>query len=345
MAARAFGSVICLAVVACVAVGVPTSVQAKPVTTIGELADWDPNRPSDLPKSLAKADPNAVVMAKDTVSVLPDMLAKMETVILNLTEGRTNVRLDEMLASLLPDAAKGQSAPAATVHTFVVDRIAQKLEDNDVKVVVAELEALVEAVEGGPAKDFVTKLAEQGTEVPLADLLRRVERSPEAVRDYFRPTVMTHLEHGHVGLFHGLWSDESDDPWSMPLTDLVDQAKNEPKAVQDYVKALPVWLMHYRTERQAPDVPLHQLMDMLAGSRSAHAKLIARPLATEKDLQAPTKVAYMLQEAYARGERIHTDLVGRHVVGVVIVGTLLVLLSVLRGYIKVLDIPNRRIVE
>ena len=53
----------------------------------------------------------------------------------------------------------------------------------------------------------------------------------------------------------------------------------------------------------------------------------------------------MLQEAYARSEQINTDLVGRDVVGVIAVSTLLVLLSVLVGYIRVLDIPNRRITK
>jgi len=346
MSASAFrttgGLVLAVASVLCAAAG----VQAKPITTIGELETWDPNRPADLPKSLAKVDPNAVLTAKETLSVLPDMLTKMEAVILNLTEERTRVRLDELLTSVFPNKEKKRPAAPAAVRDFVLARTSEKLKGSGATVPMAELENLVSAVEeGGDTREFVKGIAKQGNDIPLETLLNLVEKSKDTVRDYFRPTVMTHLEHGHMGFFQSLWADEDADVWSVSLDELRDHAKSQPKAVQDHVKGLPVFLMHHRVERAAPDVPLHQLMEMLANSRKAYHKMVAQPLVVEKDLRAPGSVAFMLQEAYARSEQINTDLVGRDVVGVIAVSTLLVLLSVLVGYIRVLDIPNRRIVE
>ena len=342
MPATAIRSTLCLALAACVALALPMTAAAKPVTKIGELVDWDPARKGDLPKSLAKVDPNVVVMAKDTLDVLPKMLTKMETVILNLTELRTQVRLDELMASILPDAEKGRGEAPADIHAFVIGRVIEKLGPDGAPVPMAEFEKLVAAVEGGPAKEFVGGLAELGAQIPLSVLLTRVETSADTVRDYFRPTVMTHLEHGHAGMC----CSESDDPWSISLTALGKAADaQKSKAVRDYVAGLPIWVVHHRMEKEAPDVPIHQLTAMLAAARTAYGKTIARPLVTEKDLQAPGKVAYMLQEAYARSEQINNDLVARDVIGVIVVATLLVLLSALRGYIKALDIPNRRITE
>jgi hypothetical protein len=335
----------CLLIVALAAAGGAPDLQAKPLTQIGELVDWDPNRTADLPKTLSKADPNAVIIAKETLSVLPDMFTKMETVILHLTAEGTHARLDELLTSIQPDAKKGRPAAPASVRAFVLAQIKAKLEVSGAAVPVAELEVLIEAVEGGPVKEFVVNLRQQGAEVSLSELLTLVEKSPDAIRAFYLPTVMTHLEHGHLGMVARFCGCESEDPWSVPLTDLSDRGTTQPKAVQDYVRALPVWLAKHRIEREAPDVPIHQLLEMLANSRKAYAKMIARPLVVEKDLQAPSKVAYLLQEAYARSEQINSDLVGRNVIGVIAVGTLLVLLSFLRGYIKVLDIPNRRITE
>ncbi len=335
-----------IAAVCVVSVAAP-GAWAKPVTTLGELADWDPNRPNDLPKALLQADPNNVdraKLARDTLAVLPNMLTKMETVILNLTEERTRARLAELFASILPDVEKKRPAPPAAVHAFVINEIAAKLEAGGATIALSELESLVEAVEKGPAKEFVLSLKKQGAEIPLVEFMRLVEKSPGKVRDFFRPTVMGHLDHGHVGLIKGLFADESEDPWSIALPELVEHAKDQPQPVRDYVAGLPVWLAHHRIELAAPDVPIHQLLEMLASSRTAYGKMVARPLVTDKDLQAPTKVAYQLQEAYARSEQINQDLVGRDVVGVIAVATLLILLSGLRGYIKVLNIPNRRIV-
>ena len=346
MSASAFRTTGGLVLAAGLVLWVGVGVQAKPITTIGELATWDPNRPGDLPKSLAKVDPNAVLTATETLSVLPDMMTKMETVILNLTEQRTRARLDELLTSVLPNKEKKRPAAPAAIREFVLARISEKLEDSGATVPMAELENLVSAVEeGGDTREFVKGVAKQGSEIPLETLLDLVEKTKDTVRDYFRPTVMTHLEHGHMGFFQGLWADEADDVWSVSLDELIDHAKTLPKAVQDYVKGLPVFLMHHRMERAAPDVPLHQLMEMLADSRKAYDKMVAQPLVIEKDLRAPGSVAFMLQEAYARSEQINTDLVGRDVVGVIAVSTLLVLLSVLVGYIRVLDIPNRRITK
>ena len=104
----------------CAAVGVvlagAAGVEAAPLVTVGDLADWDPNRPADLPERLRQLDPNAAIIAKDTVDVLPDMLTKMETVILNLTKERTNVRLNELMASLIPDPKKGQKEPPEPIR-------------------------------------------------------------------------------------------------------------------------------------------------------------------------------------------------------------------------------------
>lgn len=343
MPQSAFGKTIWVVLGTCAVLGVTAGAVARPVATLGELAEWDPNRVQDLPKSLQKTDPNAVIMAADTVSVLPKMLTKMETVILNLTEERTHVRLEELYASVLPDPKKGQKGAPAPVHAFVIAEIGEKLEAGGGKVHLDELEALVEAVEGGPAKEFIEGLKRQSAEISLHDLLNLVEKSPDLVKDFFRPTVMTHLEHGHASCLAAYCAGESADPWSVPLGDLTKKAEKQPKPVQDYVAALPVWVVRFRMEKEAPDVPIHQLVDMLERSRVAYAKLVAKPLVTEKDLEAPAKVAYMLQEAYARSEQINTDLVGRTVVGVIAVGTLLVLLSAMRGYIKMLDVPNRRI--
>jgi hypothetical protein len=345
MPASSFCSTSRFVLAAVVAMGLSACVLAAPVTQIGDLAAWDPNRPGDLPKSLAGLDPNAVVLAKDTLDVLPDMLTKMETVILNLTAERTHARLDELFAGIMADAKTGRPDASGPVHAFVVGQIAAKLKANQVMISLAEMEALVAAVDEGPAREFVDGLAKQGIEMPLAELLALVEKRPKDVRSFFRPTVMSHLEHGHVGFFAGLCACESADPWSIPLDELRDEAKAQSKAVQDYVNRLPVWLVEYRISLEAPDVPLHQLLDMLARARQAYHKMTAAPLVVEKDLQAPSKVAYMLQEAYARSEQINMDLVSRDVIGVMIVGTLLVLLSALRGYINMLNVPNRRITE
>ncbi|MBN1343886.1 MAG: hypothetical protein JXQ73_14475 [Phycisphaerae bacterium] len=342
MYARALQPVMSLLIAAACLLTLAPRVEAKPITTVGELAAWDPNHRGDLPPAIQKADPNAAVIARDTLDVLPDMMTKMETVILDLTKDRTRVRLNELLASLMPAEGK---PPVDAVQTFVIAQIAAKLDEAKITIPLSELEELVAAVEGGPAKQLVEDLAKQGAQIPLAALLQRVEKSPKDIRDFFRPTVMIHLEHGRVGTLAALVEDEADDPWSIPLTELAEKAKTQPKPVADYVTGLPVWVANFRITEEAPDVPIHQLLDMLAKSREAYAKLVARPLVTDKDLEAPGKVAYMLQEAYARSEQINMDLIGRNVIGIGILASLLILFSALRGYINVLDIPNKRITE
>lgn len=343
MPLRAFGKLVCVLAGFCVVLGSSADVLAGPIKTIGQLDGWEVKRTADLPKSLQEADPNAVIIAADTVEVLPDMLVKMENVILNLTDDGTNVRLAELYSSVLPDAKAGNKAAPKAVHEFVIGLIREKLQDGP-KVPIAELEVLVEAVEEGPAKDFVNGLSGKGTEVALGELLGMVEKSDVLVRDFFRPTVMTHLEHGRSSCLSAYCRDAAD-PWSVSLAILQSKAEKQPKAVEKYLEDLPVFVIHHRMAQAAPDVPLHQLLDMLSRSRTAYGKLIKSPLATEKDFDAPAKVAFMLQEAYARSEQINMDLVGRDVVGVCAVATLVLLLSGLVGYIRMLNVPNRRITE
>ncbi len=319
---------------------------AKPITKVGELIDWEPGKKADLPKSLADVDPNTLIMAKDTLDVLPDMFVKMETVILNLTDEGNVARLNELYASIQADAEAERKQAKPVVQAFAIDLIRAELEKSDATMPLEELEVLTEEVEGGPVKQLVKDLAKQGPAVKLADLLDRVEKGNDEVKGFYRDVVLEQLEKGHPSSSRAWISGEAyDDPWSVPIPELRARAPAGPEAVQTYVKHLPVWIAHHRVEMEAPDIPINQLLLMLAGSHNAYQKMLDRPLVEEKDLQAPTKVAYSLQEVYARSEQINMGLIGRHVTGVVAVATLLLLLSALRGYIRLLNIPNVRIVS
>lgn len=325
---------------------IATVTVAAPVKTIGDLATWDPNRMGDLPKELGKVDKDAAVMAKDTLDVLPDMLDKMETVILNLTDEGNHARLAELYASLIPNPEKGVKAPSQGVQDFVIAQIIGKLSQANIKFPLQQMEVLVESVEGGPAKEFAINLSkQQGAQMPLDKLIDTLEDAPSEVRDFYRPTILAYLEHGHLGFFASLFAEDEHGPWAIALEKLREAARGKGKAIQTYVDELPMWLAHHRIEIAAPDIPIHQLIEMLGGARSGYEKLVDQPLKTEKDLLAPSKVAYSLQEAYARSEQIQMSLIYRDVIGVMIVGTLLLLYSALRGYIKLLNVPNLRVIE
>ncbi len=319
---------------------------AAPVKTIGDLATWDPNHMDRLPKALGEVDADTLVLAQETLDVLPDMLDKMETVILNLTDEGNRARLAELYASVIPNAEKGIKAPSEPVRDFVIAQVVEQLGEAGVKFPLSKLYVLVESVEGGPAKEFVVNLKkQQGAQMPLGELISTLEGTPAEVRDFYRPTILSHLEHGHLGFFAGLFAEDKHGPWAIPMEELRKAAASKDEAVRKYVDHLPVWLAHHRIELEAPDLPIDQLLEMLAGARQSYAKTVDQPLKTEKDLQAPSKVAYSLQEAYARSEQIHMALIYRDVIGVMIVGTLLLLYSALRGYIKLLNVPNLRVIE